>query len=129
MNEPLWIDLDEALAAHDLQLAEHGGSSGVRDQGLLESALARPRNVFAYSPETTLFHLAAAYAVGIVKNHPYVDGNKRTGLVVAVGFLELNEIEIVASQPETYLTFLALAASELSEEDLVKWFEAHAAPL
>jgi len=129
MNEPLWIDLDEALAAHDLQLAEHGGSSGVRDQGLLESALARPRNVFAYSPETTLFHLAAAYAVGIVKNHPFVDGNKRTGLVVAVGFLELNEIEIVASQPETYLTFLALAASELSEEDLVKWFEAHAAPL
>jgi len=129
MNEPVWIDLNDALAAHDLQLAEHGGSSGVRDQGLLESALARPRNVFAYSPETTLFHLAASYAVGIVKNHPFVDGNKRTGLVVGAGFLELNGIEIIAPQPETYLTFLALAASELSEADLVTWFEAHSAPL
>jgi death-on-curing protein len=129
MTEPFWIDLEEALAAHDLQLTEHGGSTGVRDRGLLESALARPRNVFAYSPETTLIQLAAAYAVGIVKNHPFVDGNKRTGLVVGVGFLELNGVEIIAPQPETYLTFVALAASELSEDDLVKWFEAHAAPL
>lgn len=129
MAEPFWIDLDEALAAHDLQLAEHGGSSGIRDRGLLESALARPRNVFAYSPEATLFHLAAAYAVGIVKNHPFVDGNKRTGLVVGIGFLELNGIEIVAPQPETYLTFLALAGGELGEDDLAKWFEAHSAPL
>lgn len=129
MAEPVWVELEEALVAHDLQLAEHGGSSGVRDPGLLESALARPRNVFAYSPESTLFRMAASYAVGIVKNHPFVDGDKRTALVVAVGFLELNGIEIIASQAETYLTFLALAASELGEEDLTKWLEAHSAPL
>ncbi len=129
MNEPVWVNLEEALVVHEMQLAEHGGSEGVRDRGLLESALARPMNLFAYSPDTTLFSLAAAYAVGIIKNHPFIDGNKRTGLVVALGFLELNGFEIIANQAETYLTFLTLAAGEIGEEDLTKWLEERAARL
>jgi death-on-curing protein len=122
VSEPNWIRLDETLVAHDMQLSEHGGASGIRDSGLLESALARPKNLFAYSSETaTLPRLAAAYAVGIIRNHPFVDGNKRTALVVAFAFLKLNGIKITAPPEERYMTFLAVAAGELSEEDLAAW--------
>ena len=120
MSEPIWIDLEVVLAIHDEQLAEHGGQPRVRDRGLLESALARPRNQFEYG-ESSLARLAAAYAFGISGNHPFLDGNKRTSLVVAELFLELNGIELAASDAACVATFLSLAAGELSEEDLVHW--------
>lgn len=129
MQEPIWVDKAETLVAHSRQLAEHGGSDGIRDLTLLESALAKPRNVFAYEEDATLPRLAASYAFGIARNHPFVDGNKRTALVVAEGFLRFNDWKLVASPEEKYLTFLHLADGSLSEEDLAGWFTAHAAPL
>ena len=120
MSEPVWIDLEVVLAIHDEQLSEHGGQAGVRDRGLLESALARPRNQFVYG-ESSLTRLAAAYAFGISRNHPFLDGNKRTSLVVAELFLELNGLELAASDAACVATFLSLAAGELSEEDLAQW--------
>jgi len=118
--EPIWIDLEVVLAIHDEQLAEHGGQAGVRDRGLLESALARPRNPFGYG-ESSLARLAAAYAFGISRNHPFLDGNKRTSLVVAELFLELNGLELAASDAACVSTFLSLAAGELTEDDLAHW--------
>lgn len=117
MSEPIWIDLAVVLAIHDEQLAEHGGQAGVRDRGLLESTLARPRNQFGYG-ESSLARLAAAYAFGISRNHPFLDGNKRTSLVVAELFLELNDLELEASDAACVATFLSLAAGELTEDDL-----------
>jgi death on curing protein len=122
--EPIWIGREIALVYHDLQLAEHGGASGLRDLGLLESALGKPRNLFAYSDTAvTMPRLAASYAFGIAGNHPFVDGNKRTALVVAFAFLELNGYEVLASQEEAYFTFLAVASGETTEEQLTKWLE------
>jgi death-on-curing protein len=127
VGAPIWIEKDETLIIHDLQLAEHGGREGIRDLRLLESALARPKNLFAYSAKTpSLPRLAAAYASGIAANHPFVDGNKRTALVVALTFLELNGLEIDASQEEIYLAFLHLAAGRISEEGLAEWLREHA---
>jgi death on curing protein len=120
--EPVWVRLDAILAAHDDQLAEHGGGTGIRDQGLLESALARPRNLFAYG-EASLAKLAAAYAFGIARNHPFVDGNKRTALVAAEGFLGLNGFDLTAADVEAVSVFLSLAAGEMTEEQLAAWFE------
>jgi death-on-curing protein len=120
MSEPTWIDLEVVLAIHDEQLAEHGGQAGVRDRGLLESALARPRNQFGYG-ESSLARLAAAYAFGISRNHPFLDGNKRTSLVVAELFLDLNGFELAASDGACVATFLSLAAGELTEDDLAHW--------
>jgi death on curing protein len=120
--EPVWLRLDAILAAHDDQLAEHGGGTGIRDQGLLESALARPRNLFAYG-EASLAKLAAAYAFGIARNHPFVDGNKRTALVAAEGFLGLNGFDLTAADVEAVSVFLSLAAGEMTEEQLAAWFE------
>jgi death-on-curing protein len=120
--EPVWVRLDAILAAHDDQLAEHGGGTGIRDQGLLESALARPRNLFAYG-EASLAKLAAAYAFGIARNHPFVDGNKRTALVAAEGFLGLNGFDLTATDVEAVSVFLSLAAGEMTEEQLAAWFE------
>ena len=105
------------LAIHDEQLAEHGGQAGVRDHGLLESALARPRNELAYG-ETSLARLAASYAFSLSRNHPFLDGNKRTSLVVAELFLLLNGLELTASDGECVTTFLNLAAGDLTEEQL-----------
>jgi death-on-curing protein len=124
MGEPTWIDLEVVLAIHDEQLAEHGGQPGVRDRGLLESALDRPRNQFAYG-EASLTHLAASYAFGISRNHPFLDGNKRTSLVVAELFLDLNGLELIASDVECVATFLQLAAGELTEEQLADWISAN----
>lgn len=122
--EPHWIGLATVLAIHDEQLAEHGGESGVRDAGLLESALARPRQRFAYG-SATLAELAASLAYGLCRNHPFIDGNKRTSLVVAELFLHVNAAELVASDEECVVTFLKLAAGELAEDALALWIAGH----
>jgi death-on-curing protein len=122
------MDAKDALVAHDLELAAHGGSAGVRDMGLLESAMARARNVRAYADSTpALTALAAAYAFGISSNHPFVDGNERTALVVSFAFLDVNGIEITATQEDAYLTILGLAAGEITEPELALWFAEHTA--
>ena len=128
MPEPIWIGREITLVFHDLQLAEHGGASGVRDLGLLESALAKPKNLFAYSDAALIMpRLAASYAFGIAGNPPFVDGNKRTAMVVAFTFLELNGYEVLASQEEAYFAFLAIANGETTEEELAKWLEERSA--
>ena len=126
MVEPVWIELDVVLAIHDEQLAEHGGQAGVRDPGLLESALGRPRNQFAYG-DTSITRLAASYAFGISRNHPFLDGNKRTSLVVAELFLELDGYTLTASDTHCVTTFLQLAASDLTEDQLADWIAANSA--
>jgi death-on-curing protein len=123
VKEPIWIRTLEALAFHAQLIAIFGGPEGVRDEGLLESALARPRNLFAYAPKkATLPDLAAAYAVGISTNHPFIDGNKRTAMQVAFVFLESNGLRVTASQEDACLTFMRLAAGKLSEAELAAWF-------
>ncbi len=122
--EPVWVQIEVALAVHDRQLAEHGGGTGLRDPGLLESALARPQNQWAYGADD-LCALGAAYAYGIARNHPFVDGNKRTAWVLARLFLALNAVTIAFDDADAIRTVLALAAGELSEEDLADWFRAH----
>ncbi len=126
--EPVWMMKVAVLAFHLRQLTEHGGGEGVRDEGLLDSALDWPRNKFAYE-EPDLFALAAAYAYGIATNHPFVDGNKRTAYVTALTFLRINGWRVEASQTEKYETFIALAAGELKEDVLADWFRTHAALL
>mgnify|MGYP002780364627 CR=1 FL=1 len=125
--EPVWLDAEVALAIHDRQLAEHGGGVGVRDTGMLDSALARPLNRWTYG-EDDLCALAAAYAFGVARNHPFVDGNKRTAWVLARLFLKLNAIEIAFKPDDAINTVLALAAGELSEAELTDWFRTHIAP-
>lgn len=119
--EPVWIRPDVALAVHDRQLAEHGGGLGLRDPGGLDSALARPRNRWEYG-EDDLAELAAAYGYGIVRNHPFTDGNKRTGWVVARLFLRLNGMDFKGQELESIRAVEALAAGELDEKKLAKWF-------
>ena len=128
MTEPVWIDLEVVLAIHDEQLAEHGGQPGVRDRGLLESAMARPQNQFACG-EHSIARLAASYAFGISRNHPFLDGNKRTSLVVAELFLDLNGLELTASDAECVTTFLQLAAGEITEAELAEWIASHCVPM
>ena len=122
-TEPEWLSLDIAFAVHDRQLAEHGGPTGVRDQGMLESALARPLNQWTYG-EDDLCALAAAYAYGIARNHPFTDGNKRTAWVFARLFLRLNSQTISFTPREAIDTVLALAAGDLTEAELADWFRA-----
>jgi death-on-curing protein len=128
MKEPVWIRDDVVAAIHLRQVAEHGGAEGIRDQGLLSSALARPRNLFAYQEgHPDLASLAAAYAFGIARNHPFLDGNKRTSFVVCRTFLLLSGKDVSASREEKYLTFMALARGDLSEDDLAAWIREHLA--
>ena len=122
----IWVSLEVALAAHLEQLAEHGGGEGVRDAGMLESAMARPQNLVAYGNPGAA-ELAASYAFGIARNHPFVDGNKRTAAVVSETFLVLNGHGLTATDAELVVTFLALAAGELSEGELADWFRDHLA--
>lgn len=129
MDEPIWIDKPEVLIAHSMQLAEHGGSDGIGDETLLDSALAKSRNVFAYGDSVTLPRLAASYAFGIARNLAFVDGNKRTALVISEGFLRVNGLRIVAPPEEKYFTFLQLAEGSLTEDKLAVWFTRHAVPL
>ncbi|MGA2849674.1 MAG: type II toxin-antitoxin system death-on-curing family toxin [Terracidiphilus sp.] len=129
MKEPLWMDIRDAVIAHDLELAAHGGSAGLRDAGLLDSALARPKNIWAYAESApSLSVLAAAYAFGISSNHPFVDGNKRTALLVSFAFLDVNGAEVTASQEDAFLTILGLAAGEITEDELAKWFQSNTTP-
>ena len=123
---PVWLDADLASAIHDRQLAEHGGPSGVRDSGALESALARPQNKWEYG-EDDLCALAAAYAFGIARNHPFADGNKRTAWVLARGFLALNAVDLQFAPLDALRSVQALAAGELSEDELADWFRGHLA--
>lgn len=119
-----WVTIEVALAAHAEQIAEHGGGEGVRDANLLDSAMARPQNLAGYGdPDAAA--LAAAYAFGIARNHPFVDGNKRTAAVVSETFLMLNGHALSASDAELVVTFLALAAGELAEVELADWFRTH----
>jgi death-on-curing protein len=128
MSEPEWLDIDIVLDFHTEQLALFGGADGVRDLGLLESALARPINKFAYG-ETDLAVLAAAYGFGIAKNHPFVDGNKRTALASMIVFLGLNELDLDAPPESATAIMLSLAAGEITEEVLAGWIHAHLRPL
>lgn len=115
------LRIDTILAIHKMQIAEHGGDGGVRDVGLLESALARPSKIEAYEPDADIARLGAALGFGIAKNHPFVDGNKRTALAATRTFLLLNGFSVEATQQEKYFTFLALADGTLSEEELAGW--------
>lgn len=129
MKEPVWIRQDVVLRMHEEALMLHGGPEGVRDLGLLESALARPKNLLAYSEEdVSIARFAAAYAKGIVANHPFVDGNKRTAFTVSLTFLKLNGLELTATKEDRVLTFWRLSAGEVSEEQLALWFEQNTAP-
>lgn len=125
-QEPVWIEKAVALAIHDRQLAEHGGGIGIRDIGMLESALARPVNQWTYGQDN-LCALAAAYAFGVVRNHPFVDGNKRSGWVLARLFLMLNGVTIRFDATDATRTMLDFAAGTLSEEELADWFRQHSA--
>ncbi len=124
MSEPIWVRHDVVLAMHEEALKLHGGPEGVRDMGLLESALARPKNLSAYSEQPpSLGKLAAAYAKGIVANHPFVDGNKRTAFTVSVTFLRLNGLKLTAPKEDRVLTFWSLADGSLTGEQPGNWFE------
>jgi death on curing protein len=125
VNEPTWVEKATILLAHAEALAEHGGLEGLRDEGLLESALARPKNMFAYESGASLYQLAASYAFGIARNHPFMDGNKRTAFIAAALFVALNGLRLNADQVDATRTFLALAAGKLTEEELANWLEAH----
>lgn len=123
-----WLLTDTVLSIHKMQIAEHGGDAGVRDLGLLESALARPRNVEAYEPDADIARLAAAYGFGIAKNHPFIDGNKRTALVATRTFLLVNGFSLDATQQEKYLVFLSVADGTFSEEELAEWLRQRLSP-
>ena len=122
----IWVALDVASAAHAEQLAEHGGAAGVRDPGALESAMSRPLNLALYGAPD-IAELAAAYAFGIARNHPFVDGNKRTAAVVCETFLALNRYDLIASDAELVVAFIDLAAGQLSEAELTDWLREHIA--
>ncbi|MCC7279950.1 MAG: type II toxin-antitoxin system death-on-curing family toxin [Chromatiaceae bacterium] len=121
MKEPRWVLEAVVLAVQRLLIAEHGGIPGLRDQGLLESALARPRQRFAYQPESTLFELAAAYGFGLARNHPFLDGNKRVALAMTALFLELNGFSLEAPEPDAVIVIELLAAGNLTEAALAQW--------
>lgn len=128
MKEPVWLLKCVVEAMHDAQLAEHGGAAGVRDAGLLDSALARPVNAYAYG-EIDVCALAAAYAFGIVRNHPFGDGNKRTAFLAAYVFLALNGFELTADQIAATTTVLALASGKMDQEGFAVWLRANVARL
>jgi death-on-curing protein len=122
MKEPYWLTRSECLLLHDMMLTQYGGCSGIRDEGLLESALARPQQLHHYG-SPTFAEMAAAYAAGIVKNHPFLDGNKRTGFMMGAGFLERNGYEFFASEADVVIRTLALAAGEMTEAAYADWLK------
>jgi len=123
----VWLQAAVLRAVHDEQLLEHGGASGVRDEGLFESALARPLNLAAYG-EPDVAELAASYGYGLARNHPFIDGNKRTAFVAVELFLALNGHELTADDPACVLTMLAVAAGTLAEPDFAAWLREHIRP-
>jgi len=122
VKEPLWLNRQDCLAIHEMVLAQHGGLAGVRDECLLESALSKPRNLFAYA-KPTLPELAASYAAGIIRNHPFLDGNKRTGFMLAATFLETNGFDFTASEESVVERTLALAAGQLNQGGYAAWLK------
>ena len=126
--EPRWLALATVRAIHAESVAAHGGSAGIRDVGLLESALDRPRNLLAYGDDPSVFDLAAAYCSGIVGNHPFVDGNKRAGLLAAVAFLDLNGYVFRPAEADAVAVIMALAAGEIDEAALAAWIAAYSEP-
>jgi death on curing protein len=125
MPEIIWLLEETVRAVHSRQISEHGGRPGIRDEGLLLSALARPQNLSVYGdPPPDLAALAASYAFGIARNHPFIDGNKRVALVAARTFLLINDADLEATQEEKYITFLRLAEGGLSEGELAEWIRA-----
>ncbi|MEI8284297.1 MAG: type II toxin-antitoxin system death-on-curing family toxin [bacterium] len=127
MKEPIWVDRYDCLAMHEKLLDRFGGLKGIRDEGLLDSALNKPMHLFSYG-KPSVFEMAASYALGIVKNHPFLDGNKRTGFVAAALFIESNGFSFQASEEEAVLETLALAASKSTEEDYAAWLERNSVP-
>ncbi len=127
MTEVIWIDLPEVLAIHARQLDEHGGASGIRDDGLLESALARPQELFA-NGKPDVFDLAAAYTAGIVRVHPFMDGSKRTGFVVGILFLELNGPTFTASEAVATQAVFNLEAGEINDDEFASWLRSNSTP-
>ena len=128
MDEPTWLSRPMVEAAHHDQVQEHGGLLGVRDDGLFESALARPRHRWSFEPETDLPSLAASYGFGLVKNHPFLDGNKRIGFVAMNMFLLINGFEIEAPEPEVIAVMLQVADGSLDEPGLVDWLQSVVVP-
>ncbi|MCF6300301.1 MAG: type II toxin-antitoxin system death-on-curing family toxin [Proteobacteria bacterium] len=126
MSQPKWLLQSIIEAIHDAQIAEHGGLSGIRDKGLLSSALARPKNLYEYE-QANLYELAASYAFALARNHPFVDGNKRTAFLAAYIFLSINGIIFTAPETETTAIIIALAANEIDEDQLAKWLKQHSA--
>lgn len=120
MKEPVWIDEADCLAFHEEMLARFGGLAGIRDRGLLESALNRPKHLFAYG-DPDLFDLAASYATGVIKNHPFLDGNKRAGFVAAALFLEVNDCKFTAPEEEVVVFTVALAAGKIRPRQYAAW--------
>lgn len=125
MKEPQWVDKTSLLLLHSLAIAEHGGLEGVRDEGMLDSALARPRNLLAYEGVYSLSKLAASYGFSIVKNHPFVDGNKRAAFIASAVFLARNGLRLRANQSDAARIFYSAAAGEITESDLFSWIEKH----
>jgi death-on-curing protein len=125
LNEPVWVNLDAVLIFHEENILEFGGSSGIRDRGAIESALARPQNLFAYG-QPDLFDLAAAYTAGLSQNHGFVDGNKRTAFLTGVVFLAENGYDVVAKQAEVIAAMLELADHQLDEAGYAQWLRDHA---
>ena len=126
-KEPVWVLRETVLLLHEESLVEHGGSTGIRDEGMLDSALGKPLNHFSYG-SPAVFDLAASYAIGIVKNHPFIDGNKRMGFVTATLFLELNGHSFHATEVDAAIRTLALAAGEMTEAEYAAWLEANSTP-
>lgn len=127
MNEPVWVRQDVIIATHERVLADHGGESGIRDPGLLESALARPQQIHAYG-DPDLATLAAAYASGIIRNHPFLDGNKRVGFMAAYVFLACNGLNLTATEVAATQAVLDLAAGKLTEDQFAQWLRDHTEP-
>jgi death-on-curing protein len=127
VKEPIWFDRQDCLAIHESMLAQYGGLDGVRDEGLLESALKRPRHLCDYG-RPTLCELAASYAGGIIRIHPFNDGNKRTGFMLAAAFLEVNGNRMIASEEEVYRQTLAFAAGESGESRYAEWLSRCSSP-
>lgn len=127
-TEPRWLTVEMVIAIHDEQLALFGGGEGLRDRGLLESALAKPLNRFAYEKDSDISRLAAAYCYGIVRNHPFVDGNKRTGLLAANAFLALNGSRFNPDQADEVAVILRLADGSLEEDALARWIGDNSQP-
>ena len=120
-KEPVWIETHDVLVIHDRVLALHGGATGLRDRGLLESALARPRQYHAYADSPDILEMSTLYTAGVIRNHPFVDGNKRTGFVIGVLFLELNGFEFKASEEDATQAVTSLAAGSLDEVGYGAW--------